>query len=504
MPISSRRKEYRFMLPVWQLIDDCLAGEFAVKAAGMKYLPDPSAENMYEKGSRLARQASKRYDTYRQRAVFYVAAQRTLKGLEGEVFQRDPVVEVPDNPIFKIVEVNADGKGRSLKQVARQCVTGGLSHSRGGVFVDYTHTENGATREQLQAGEARPFIRFFRATQIINWRYTYVNNKKVPSLIVILDERDKDDDGYEVITEPYYIELRLVDGVYTYSTYSATASGQGQRLTGPVTPTKADGSTFKEIPFRFMGSEANTDEVEIPLMYALCSMNIAHYRNSADEEESGFIVGQPTPCVTGVTAEWIEKQMGGSLAFGSRGAIVLPPGATAELLQAKENAMISVMLKDKEARMIALGAKFVEASQIQRTATEASIDNTSETSVLQSVASNAGELMEWALGICADFIGIAVPPKGKDGAIAFELNTEFDLVKMTPEERAETIKEWQAGAITFTEMRDNLRRGGIASLDDDEAKAQTDKENSERALNMPGMENDPNNPPSKTPVKEDA
>ena len=41
---------------------------------------------------------------------------------------------------------------------------------------------------------------------------------------------------------------------------------------------------------------------------------------------------------------------------------------------------------------------------------------------------------------------------------------------MSPEERAEAIKEWQSGAITFEEMRAVLRKSGTATEDDAKAK----------------------------------
>ena len=42
---------------------------------------------------------------------------------------------------------------------------------------------------------------------------------------------------------------------------------------------------------------------------------------------------------------------------------------------------------------------------------------------------------------------------------------------MSPAERDQLLKEWQAEAISFSELRANLRRVGVASLPDDEAMA---------------------------------
>ena len=55
--------------------------------------------------------------------------------------------------------------------------------------------------------------------------------------------------------------------------------------------------------------------------------------------------------------------------------------------------------------MVALGAKLVEQKQVQRTATEAAIDDAAETSVLGSCVRNVEAAYRWALQVCCDFVG---------------------------------------------------------------------------------------------------
>ena len=118
--------------------------------------------------------------------------------------------------------------------------------------------------------------------------------------------------------------------------------------------------------------------------------------------------------------------------------------------------------------MVALGAKLVEQKEVQRTATEASIENNSETSVLADVAKNVSTAIKFGLEMCARF-------SGDEGAeIVYELNTDFSLARMTASERAQLISEWHAGAISFREMRAGMRKSGVATLDDEEAKDEID------------------------------
>jgi hypothetical protein len=146
----------------------------------------------------------------------------------------------------------------------------------------------------------------------------------------------------------------------------------------------------------FIGSENNDANPDNPNMYDLASLNIAHYRNSADYEEACYIVGQPTPVLTGLTEQWYKDILGGCVNFGSRGGIPLPVGASADLLQASENTMIKEAMEIKERQMVALGAKLVEQKQVQRTAFETKVEATSEGSILSSSAKNVSNAFVWA------------------------------------------------------------------------------------------------------------
>ena len=52
--------------------------------------------------------------------------------------------------------------------------------------------------------------------------------------------------------------------------------------------------------------------------------------------------------------------------------------------------------------------------------------------------------------------------------ISYELNTDFDIARMTPQEQAQLIASWQAEAIDHDEMRGPFKRGGVAYQQDKE------------------------------------
>lgn len=475
------RKDLKALLPLYQLIRDCIDGEVKVKGAKAKYLPQPNAEDESEEN--LAR-----FKAYIERAVFYNVTARTLKGFVGQVFLRDPVVEVPT--LLQIVNEDANGGGVSLTQSSKKAVGYVLSHGRAGLFVDYPATEGVASRAQLEAGDIRPTVNLYAPWRVLNWRTTKRGAREILSLVVLSETYIQSDDGFEMKEAEQFRVLRLGksqdnvqdnidEGVDVYTVEVWRKEGGNFGISESYQPRDSSGALLKEIPFTFIGSENNDVEIDNPPLYDLASLNIAHYRNSADYEESCFIVGQPTPYFAGLTEEWVNKVMGGTVTLGSRGAVPLPEGGSAGLLQATSNTMPKEAMEHKERQMVALGAKLVEQTTVQRTATEADLEATSENSTLTSSAKNVSAAYQWGLEWCAIFVG--VPESG----IKFELNTEFDIANMTPQERAQVVSEWQSGAISFTEMRENLRKAGVAKLDDKKAKEEIDAELAD-APNMNG------------------
>lgn len=445
------RRELHHYYPQYQLIDDCIAGEQRVKARSSKYLPVP--------GDFEPAGTTTRYKNYLERAVFYGVAGRTLDGLVGRVFTRDAVVKVP--PILQPVVDDANGEAVTLDQLTQKAVATVLAKGRGGYHVDYPRVES-VTAAQLASGEVKPAIHFYQPQHIINWRKVRRQGRDVLTLVVLMEFYTIEVDGFASRQAIQYRVLRLVDNVYTTELWrQVAAETRGFSIAeGPFVPLNNSGQPYNEIPFRFVGPRESGSEIEKPPLYDLCSLNMAHFRNSADYEESCYVTGQPTLWASGLTQQWVDEVLAGNVKLGARGMLPLPVDASAGLLQSEPNTMPFEAMGHKEKQMVALGAKIVEARDVQRTATEATQDEEAESSVLSSVARNVSKATLWALQWCGYFTGVP------ESSIEFELNTDFDLAELSEGERAQLVKEWQAEAITYSELRTNLRRAGVATLED--------------------------------------
>jgi hypothetical protein len=481
MGVESVRKELTDRLPDYELVRDVVAGSRAVKAKKEKYLPHPDPLDVSKAGQL-------RYQDYIARAVFYPATGRTLRGLVGMVFDKDPAIEVPDR--LQPVVMDAAGDGMHIDQQAKKTLNDVVAIGRRGLFTDYPETTGPTTVAQQIAGDVRPMILTIEAENIINWRFETFGSRKLLTLVVIKEQYVKTDDGFVAVEATRFRVLRLTKQgnarIYTQELWEDGDSAP----THTFTPTDGAGKPWDEIPFEFVGALNNEPTVDDPPLLDLAELNKHHYQNSADYEESVFLVGQPTPVFAGLTKDWVttvfreetDDGHGGvrvenKVRLGSRAAVPLPEGGSANLLQADPNTMAFEAMEHKEKQMIALGAKLIENTGTQQTATEASLDAVLDNSVLATAANNVSTAYRKALQWAWRYMTGAVVDDDK--VIDYKLNTDFAGKLLSAQDRQQIIQAWQNRAITYTEMRWNMRRTGVAYLTDDEAKAESDSEREE-------------------------
>jgi len=483
--ISWVRNEVTRMLHKWRLVRDCLEGEKKIKERKEEYLPKPNPTDKSPENKT-------RYDQYVARASFYPVTESTLEGLLGQVFDVDPVIEIPDSMDF--LKDDVTGSNVSLPQFAMKTLGEVLAFGRSGILADYPSMDT-VSRLDVQLGVARPVMVQFSPDDIINWRTINKGAKTVLTLVVVNECYVTKDDGFEIEYGPQWRELRCDEttgNVYTVNLW--IQDGNQFLIRQTYTPRDANGNTLDFIPFTFVGSLNNDTAPDRPPLYGIAELNVKHYRNSADYEDSVYMIGQPTPIFTGLKKAWIDDVLKGTIELGSRAAVPLPEGATAELLQAEPNSMVKEAMDQKEAQMVALGAQLIQPQNVSRTLGEAKMDKNSQTSILAKCAKNVSAAMSQALGWCELFVDGTIPDQDE---VYICLSTTFAISKMSPQEQQQLILTWQGGAITFNEMREQLRMAGIATEDDDAAHEQIAQEAQARAaLALDAITEEPTGNPS--------
>jgi len=468
--VAYPRLEFTSLQLRWELIKDAISGEEQVKDRTTIYLPKPNATD-------LSPQNTARYEAYLTRAQFYNVTGRTLKGLVGTVFAKPPVAEIPKE--LDVLVDDVDGNGVSLDQLAERCYRDALAYGRSLLVVDYPNVADvnegkPASVAQLKAGEIRPTILRYDPWDIINWRTSRIGGKAILSLLVISEQYVTADDGFEEEWDDEWRVYHLdANGQLEINLWIVDPDNKDEYIvrsdveTGvPMTfwPTDSAGKRLTYIPVQFIGAENNSSHPDLPPMYDIATINMGHYRNSADYEEASYITGQPTPVLAGLTASWVKDVLKGSVQLGSNAAIMLPEGGSANLLQPEANIMPKEAMEMKERQMVALGAQLVEQKTVQRTLGEASMEKAGENSVLSSIAHNVSEGIQNALTMALNTVSAS------GAEISYEVNDEYGISKLDPQSQMSLIALYQSDMITTEEMRDKLTESELATVTDEEYK----------------------------------
>jgi hypothetical protein len=470
--LNRTHEEYEANIKNWQLLRDLVAGESALKQHDLKtirrlqnqsqssvlndtrkiyyqYLPNPDAASCQEPDTI-------RYCQYVQRASLFNATKRTERGMTGMVFSKPTELNLPESIAY--IEEDVDGSGTSLKQQTHQVLNDVLETGGEGLFVDYPDTDAPATIAQANEGELRAAIHVYKREQIKDWHTIRIGAKVMLGMVKLAETVTKRDplDPTTVKTEEVTRVLLLDENLeYVVRVYRSEDDFDEFR------PTDASGKTFNSIPFFFAGAVNNKPDVDPAPLIELAEVNLAHYRNSADFEESCFVVGQPMPVVSGLTEAWAEKYFKSGIGFGSRAGLLLPQGADAKIVQAEANSMPEQGMTRKEKQMIELGARLVQQGGAAETAEAARIKHAADASVLSVVVANMNDAYKQALKAVMMF------QSATEAEFELSINTDFFDAKMTTQDLLNLVSAWQSGAYSKEVLDKNLVKGGFIDEDTD-------------------------------------
>lgn len=438
MPVNSTHPKYDATKLKWKVVRDCVAGQEAMQKGD--YLPkfDPPDE--------------KRDEAYVARALYVNVTGRTLNSLVGAVFRKDMAVDVP--PDVEYIDTNADSAGNSLEQFSKDLVSNLVSVGRHGILTDYPDVVGTPTAEEVALAGLRPYLSSYTAESIINW---HTDNNGRLDLVVLQESVEDSEDEFSAVDVNQFRVLRLRNKVYTQQLYDKDL----QPVTEEMTPRKADGSTWSEIPFIITGSVNNDPNIDPVTLYDLAVVNVAHFRNSADYEEGVFLHGQPMLHIdTGTMSadEWKQLNPNG-VSVGARRGVVTAGGGAAELMQAESNGAAFEAMKHKEDQMVQIGARLVERGGSNQTAEAVRTESAAEHSVLETLVTNAQDAIVRAVRWCVEFAG------GDPAAVDIKLNDDFFDTPPDATMLAQLMGLESSGIISKPVIIAYLRRTGVVPDD---------------------------------------
>lgn len=460
MAVDYQHPQYTDNKDKWDRCEIAASGQAAVHAAGTLLLP------------KLSEQTSEEYDAYRSRTPFYNATWRTIVGLQGMVFRKPPVVEVP--PVVKPMLDNVTLSGENLYIFALGLAEEALKIGRLGVFCDYPVVPEGSTKADALILNHRPMLRMYKAKSIINWKTRTINNATVLSMVVLEESRMDALDEFEDSEKKQYRVLDLIDlevdrvvkSVFRVRVIEIVENnGKKDEITLSTAYPKIDGEYLYEIPFKFIGVDSTSWEVDEPPLIDLVDVNLSHYRVSADYEHGCHFTGLPTPVISGYeTTKNEDGNPSEKFCIGSMTAWVFPRSeAKASYLEFTGQGLgaLEKNLERKERLMAVLGARMLEpqtGGKGESTETVA-IHHGGEQSMLSSVAQAISIAITDILKVFTRFAG------GDDKKVKFELNRDFFPVPMDALKLTALIAGWQNSAYSYDTLFDNLQKAEFIKLD---------------------------------------
>lgn len=443
--VRTKHREWQFHYDKWKKVRNAVAGDL------ISYLRNVGL-NEPDKTYGEARQAE-----YEQGAICYNFTKRTLSGMVGSVMRKDPEQIIPRE--LEYLLTNCDGSGVGLWQHAQDTLMEIDSIGRGGLLVDAPET-GAATAAEQNEGLLNPVIAFYTAENIINWRMKRFGSVNRVVMIVLREvwEYFESDDEFVV---KYGEQYRVLDidenGNYRQRLYKFKAEGGDAEPVETIYPELGDQLKGK-IPFTFIGASNNDATVDDAPLLPLAELNIGHFRNSADNEESSFVVGQPTLFISPgetMSLQLFEAANPNGVKMGSRTGHNIGAGGTAQLVQADPNNLAKQNMLDKEQQAIQIGAQLITPTQ-QITAESARLQRGADTSVMATIARNVSQAYTDALKWVAAMMGL------REGTeIEFKLNMEFFLNEMTAQDRAAWMADINAGLLPATAYYAALRKAGV-------------------------------------------
>lgn len=288
--------DYANWREIWRGIRHAMIGEVEIKKHGNIYLP------------RMESMDDDQWSAYLERAVFYNMVYRTVTGLTGAIFRRDPRLLKAGPKLKKnIKRVSKDGLSLSLfsKVVAQEQ----LSVGRYGVLLDKAFSNDPLVT---------PFLAGYSTENILDWTEAEIEGRNEIDYVLLREfKTDRRlsipaSDGSSSDTNPTYGQffqryriLRLAYNEensrweYFQELYERDNADADLSEFPEIFQPLVFGVPFKRIPFRIFNATTNLLDVEKPPVLDILTLNLAHYRTYAQLEHGRFFTANPVYYVSG-------------------------------------------------------------------------------------------------------------------------------------------------------------------------------------------------------------
>ena len=403
--------DYNNWRMIWMAIRHAMIGEVEIKRHGGMYLPQPEGMD------------DTQYAAYLDRAVFYNMVYRTVTGLTGAIYRRDPRL-LRGGPKLNKMTKRISKDGLSLSVFAKVASQEMLSVGRYGVLVD---------KSKNDGPDVRPYLAGYSCENILDWSTTEIDGRDEFDFILLREfQQDrrlyrfegseaKPNDTYGKLFMNYRI-LRLVYDedlervVYQQEFYSADGEDADLTEEPEISTPLIYGVPMDRIPFRFFNATTNLPEVEKPPILDILTLNMSHYKTYAQLEHGRYYTSNPVYYVSG-SQEDDEYHIGPSVVWE------IGDGQKAGLIEFTGHGLKSLEggLEQKETQVASLGGRLLGDSKTAgQSDNQVKLKDRNEQSLLLNVTTVLNENFTYLLMVFSEWLN-----ERPDENLEFRVNQDF-------------------------------------------------------------------------------
>jgi len=436
---------YRNMAGDLEVVRDVAVGTRHIRSKRTDYLPKHPKETIPNYNNRL------------KWAVLFNALSRTVEGLTGMVFRRDPVIS-EDTP-EKIEEhlQNIDNAGTHIDVFANQVLSDALEAGHAAILVDVPDVSDNvpvgrrATIREEGALGVRPYWVHVRKEDIFSPRTVNVRGQVVLQQVALREITMEPDGQFGEKEVTRYRVLSRLEETDNANGTAVTIRWELLEIVDDKVVSRGAGvvTNQTEIPLvPVYGKKTGIFQSQPPLL-DLAETNLAHYRLLSDHLYAMHKVNLPVGVVTGADPdEEIE--------IGPNTFLKLPQGATFKFEQPSGSSFSDnrEQLREFKQDMAAMGLSMLQVeTRAAETAEAKRMDKSEQDSALGTAARSLQDALKQALVFHGNFLKIDKP-----GSI--QINRDFEDLRLTPEEVTAYSMMHANGQISLETMWASLKEGG--------------------------------------------
>jgi len=416
--------EYNAQIDDWTTVNDVIKGTRWLKtcARSKEYLPQES------------RETKTAYDGRLKKSIFWNAFKRTIFGLTGMVFRRDPrlgrdvppAISDPDTGDWENIDLQGTHGDVFLRAVFKREITDGHTF----ILVDMPPPVTAQNPDATRADEEgrRPYWVSIGKEQVINWRSEIDANGELELTQVTIEE-----------------QITLPAGVYKdhqVTQYRVLRPGSWELWRKPAGPGSSGGgltlydegtTSLDYIPLVPIYSNKTAFMMSDPPLLDLAYENLRHYRLRSDLDHILHFSNVPMIWAIGRRARTPQGDTGTREVTISPNTIIdLDKDGKIGILEHSGHAIASAQAEIQAAKesMAALGLLLLARQpQVEKTATASTLEYEAESSELAAMARSLRDGTEAALDIHAEYLGL-----GKDAGGTITINRDFAQAELSPQQ----------------------------------------------------------------------